>query len=476
MGEGRKLIAGGIALVAALIVFSANAAGSPMPNVNPWLAQYGTLNMAHQGGEFEAPSSTMYAFHTALKDRGADSLELDVNATSDNRLAVMHDHYTSRITPLDAQVRNLTLAELQALDAAYWFSPGTGQFNHSKPDDQYPLRGVRTGAKPPPQGYTADDFRIPAIEEVLAAFPDVPINIEIKSVPGEPSESIRVATLLAEILNRPENRHHSNLGSRGVIVASLDQNALVKVNELAPQVDLSASITSMIGFIGSGLPIQPNPVALQVPMVLGELDVPKTLQELDARSKGYAVHAWTDGAGSENDESYAKLIDSGLQGIITSSPSVLHDYLCRAGDRRPDNSPRCDSQVMGFSLRYPSRSLRKYLKQGLPVRANCDQACSISLEVRMKKKAARRLGIKGKPRPIDRGLVLIGTQRRVSGPSRVGVNVFRASAFRQPFQRLARARKVTVEITVNVFDGSHWKQKVERRWLTLKSPRPLRRK
>lgn len=469
MGESRKLIAGFLALVAALII-GGPAIASPVPNDNPWLDQRGILNMAHQGGEFEAPSSTMYAFRTALEDRGADSLELDVNVTSDDRLAVMHDYYTSKITPLDAQVRDLTLSELQALDAAWWFSPGTGQFDHSKPEGQYPLRGVRTGLNDPPAGFTADDFRIPAIEEVLAAFPGVPINIEMKTVPGEPEQSLRVATLLATVLNRPENRN------RPIIVASLDQNALVKFNELAPGVGVSASLSSMLAFFGgSTAPLVPAPVALQVPMILGELDPPQILQGMDARDLGYAVHAWTDGADTENDASYAHLIESGVQGIMTSSPSLLHDYLCRAGERRPDGSPRCESQIMKYRLGFPSRSLRQYLKQGLPVKATCDQACTLGLEVRVKPQEARRLGIRSKPRSIDRGLVLIGTQRRITGPSVVGTNTFRANAFRQPFKRLTFARRVTLKITVNVYDGSGFKQQVERRWLTLKSRKPLRK-
>ena len=467
MGESRKLITGVLALLASVLICGPAAASPPVID-NPWLNQRGILNMAHQGGEFEAPSSTMYAFHTALLNRGADSLEMDVNATLDGRLAVMHDYYTSKITPLDAQVRDLTLAQLQNLDAAYWFSPGTGQFNHSKPVDQYPWRGVRTGDVPPPEGYLATDFRVPSIEEVLDAFPGVPINIEIKTVPGVPTESTRVATLLAGVLNRPE------YNDRRIIVASLDQDALVTFHELAPQIDLSASLGSMIAFMGGGELLDPEPVAMQVPMLIGELDPPQVLKEKDVAGMGYAVHAWTDGADTENDQTYAHLIDSGVQGIMSSSPSVLADYLCRTGMRRPGGEPRCESQVMKYSLGFPSRSLRRYLKQGLPVRANCDQACTVALEVRVKTGEAKRLGISGKPRPIDRGLVLIGTMKRITGPSRVGLNVFYANAFRQPYWRLAKARRVTLEITVNVYDGSGWKQDVSRRWLTLKSEKPLR--
>lgn len=469
MGASRKLIAFTVAL-AGLAAACAGASGSPAPVENPWLDQRGILNMAHQGGEMEAPSSTIYAFRTALEDRGADSLEMDVNATEDGRLAVMHDYYTGRITPQDSQLRDLTLAELQALDAAWWFTPGEGQFDHSLPASSYPFRGVRTGDVPPPEGYTAQDFRVPSIEEVLAAFPrETPLNIEIKSVPGDDGEAIRVAKLLAEVLNRPEN------ADRPIIVTSLVQNAIVTFHELAPQVDLGASVAAMIDLIAGGERIQPESVALQVPMFLGELEPALMLQEMDVRSLGYAVHAWTVDRADEKDATYARLIETGVQGIISSAPSRLADYLCRAGVRRPDGRPRCDSQVMEHRLTFPSRSLRQFLTKGLPVRATCDQDCRPSIRVRVKNREAKRLGLRVVPRP-GRGMTTIGAGPSVELSPRSGSGVYRVRPFPGRFKPLARARRVTVEVTVAVSDGYGWGETVERRWLTLKSKRPLRRK
>ena len=466
MGESRKLVTVGLALLAAMFLCG-HAAASPVPVDNPWLNQRGILNMAHQGGEFEAPSSTMYAFRTALESRGADSLEFDVNATSDNRLAVMHDYYTNKITPLDAQVRDVTLAELQALDAAYWYRPGTGQFNHSRPANEYPFRGVRSGDIAPPQGFTAEDFRVPAVEQVLSEFADVPLNIENKTAPGEPGESIRVATLLAEVLNRPEYRF------RRIIVASLDQNALVKFHELAPGVDVSASLGSMIAFM-SGASIEPEPVALQVPMQIGTFEPPLVLKDMDVAGMGYAVHAWTDGAETENDDSYAHLIGSGVQGIMTSSPAVLHDYLCRSGIRRPDGFPRCESQVMKFRLDYPSRSLRRYLTEGLPVRAHCDQACFVTMRVLIRVRTARRLGIEVTRSARAAGEVRIGNLMPVRGAPRVGLNVYRAGVLGKPLKRLARVKRVRIRIATRMFDGEGMPTSEESRWLTLTSKKPLR--
>ena len=56
---------------------------------NPWTTPSNQfLNMAHQGGELEAPGNTLYAFKTALEDRGADAVEMDAYITSDGELVV----------------------------------------------------------------------------------------------------------------------------------------------------------------------------------------------------------------------------------------------------------------------------------------------------------------------------------------------------------------------------------------------------
>ncbi|MER3453487.1 MAG: endoglycoceramidase [Acidimicrobiia bacterium] len=66
----------------------------PEGGPNPWLGRR-VLNIAHQGGEREAPSNTLYAFKEAVA-KGADVLELDVHATADGELVVIHDATVDR--------------------------------------------------------------------------------------------------------------------------------------------------------------------------------------------------------------------------------------------------------------------------------------------------------------------------------------------------------------------------------------------
>jgi glycerophosphoryl diester phosphodiesterase len=59
--------------VASLAAALASSASAVAPDRNPW-GQNRFLNMAHQGGEDEAPSNTLFAFKSAMRERGADSL------------------------------------------------------------------------------------------------------------------------------------------------------------------------------------------------------------------------------------------------------------------------------------------------------------------------------------------------------------------------------------------------------------------
>src|SRR5919109_1700925 len=136
---------------------------------NPWLERR-PLNIAHQGGEIEAPSDTLYAFKRARK-LGADVMEMDLHMTSDGHVVVMHDETVDRTTNGSGSVEDMTLAEVKKLDAAYWFVPGIGT-THSAAEDEYVFRGLATGDRGPPQRYTANDFTIPTLREVLEGFPD----------------------------------------------------------------------------------------------------------------------------------------------------------------------------------------------------------------------------------------------------------------------------------------------------------------
>lgn len=291
---------------------------------NPWLDMR-VMNMAHQGGENEAPSNTMYAFERAV-GLGADLIELDVHATADDQLVVIHDATVDRTTGGAGSVPEMTVEELRALDAAYNFVPGRGTVP-DLPPESYPFRGVRTGEVPPPAGYTPDDFAIPTLAEVLPAFPDTPVNIEIKGTSDlDIGSFLRTAELLAEFLN--------DVGRTDIIVVSFNDLAVSRFHSLAPDVPVAPGITGILGFVTLGLSPGPGVVALQIPVEYNGIKIATPSVVRRAHQRGYAVHVWMSGQ-QENDALYHELIDMCVDGIMPAFPARLEKVLDDRGIVRP---------------------------------------------------------------------------------------------------------------------------------------------
>lgn len=75
--------------------------------------------IAHRGASAYAPENTVPAYELAW-EMGADAAELDVQLTSEDGIIVNHDHSTDRTTGHEGIVRQMSHAELRALDAGAW--------------------------------------------------------------------------------------------------------------------------------------------------------------------------------------------------------------------------------------------------------------------------------------------------------------------------------------------------------------------
>jgi glycerophosphoryl diester phosphodiesterase len=340
-----------VGVVVLSLAVGAASASAVAPDPNPWLGKR-FLNIAHQGGEDEAPSNTMFAFKSALATRGADMLELDVQLTSDGHLVVIHDDTVTRTTDgptgrPDSEVRGMTLAEAQALDAGYWFRPNSYSHDPAIPVEEFIYRGIRNGAKPPPAGYTPEDFRIPTLREVLDAFPSTPINVEIKQPKicdggvecDVAALGIPTAQALAALLDE------AAYASRDDLIVVSFSDLLLETFHLAddpPQVALAPGVGGTATYALTGVAPIPDVAAFQVPPDQNGLAVPEMLlQQQDAHGDGYAVHVWPNGTEPDGEASYARLIALGIDGYMSSQPSRLHAFLCASEIPRPDGADRC---------------------------------------------------------------------------------------------------------------------------------------
>ena len=81
-----------------------------------------TQIIAHRGASAERPECTLAAIERAIES-GATAVEIDVRTSKDGRLFVLHDATLDRTTNGQGPASELTLAELQQLDAGSWFDP-----------------------------------------------------------------------------------------------------------------------------------------------------------------------------------------------------------------------------------------------------------------------------------------------------------------------------------------------------------------
>ena len=266
----------------------ASSTGAPLP-AEEVLWSDRLLNIAHAGGKGTRPEHTMIAYETALAD-GADVLELDVHATSDGVLVLMHDETVDRTTDGTGAIKEMTLAELRELDAGYRFTMDDGA--------TFPYRGM--------------GLRVPTLEETLAAFPDVPYVIEIKQ--GTPSivEPFLAMCDEADVLDQ-------------MVASAFDVNVLEEIRVAAPEMPTSFGLAEVVELVAltdeTEADYVPPAAFLQVPPNQGGIEVLTPALVERAHRLDLKVHAWT-----INDEAEMRaLVDMGIDGIITDFPARLRD-------------------------------------------------------------------------------------------------------------------------------------------------------
>jgi glycerophosphoryl diester phosphodiesterase len=310
-----------VSLVIGLLAASAATAHA----ANRWIEPKRPLNIAHQGGEDEFPSNTMYAFRKALKV-GADMLELDIGVTKDGKVIVMHDTTVDGKTNGHGTVASKTLRQIKRLDAAYWFAPGAREhYSHDLARRAYRFRGIATGRRQPPKGFKAADLRVPTLTQVLKAFPRTPINIEIKgrTPDEETAEYVQNAEVLARLLK--------NTKRRNLIVVSFQQAAVDRFHELAPRIDLAPGISGASNWLLAGGSPGPGVVAFQVPITFETggtvLEVTTADNVARAHRDGYAWQNWFSNDDRDAPGTWRRLIDMCVDGTMTSHPRALERVL-----------------------------------------------------------------------------------------------------------------------------------------------------
>lgn len=247
--------------------------------------------VGHRGNAAHAPENTLESFRQAVAV-GVDALELDVHATADGQVVVIHDPTLDRTTDGSGRVDHLTLAEIRQVDAGARFT-----------NDR--------GATHP---YRAQGITVPSLDEVLQAFPSMPLLVEVK-------------TAMASAATRAVIERSA--AAERCIVAAFDEQAMEPfagsgIAQGASRRDTArllwrAALRVPVRAVGFNVMCMP-PAHRGLPLPVG--GYARILEPL-----GVPVHVWT----IDEPRDAERLRHIGVRGIITNDPAGMTSGLRHPG-------------------------------------------------------------------------------------------------------------------------------------------------
>jgi glycerophosphoryl diester phosphodiesterase len=247
--------------------------------VYPYLDHEGPIAMAHRGGALHPDNlgyeNSLRAFAHAVK-LGYTYLETDLHATSDGKVVAFHDHRLDRVTD-----RSGTIAQLP------WSEVSKARINGHEP--------------------------IPLLTDVLEEFPQARLNLDIKADNGVgPAAGVLRA---AGAIDR-------------VCVSSFSQARVQRIRrELGPRLATGFGQNEIARLRFAPFRLSSPGACLQIPEVYGRIRVltPGLLRR--AHALGKQVHVWT----VDDPARMHRLLDAGVDGIITDRTDLLRDVLVERG-------------------------------------------------------------------------------------------------------------------------------------------------
>lgn len=280
----EQTVLAGMMACAALVTCGVAAVYLLFPQTQPLQNVLGPADPVityHRGYSSRAPENTVAAFQTAL-EHGSPRIELDVQMSADGMVVVTHDTSLRRCTGRNANIYDLTYAQVQQLDAGQWFGR---QFTGS---------------------------RIPTLEEVLALCKGkTELNIEIKPSTFTPTLEAETVRLI----------HAYDYGA-DCVVTSQSYETLCKVKELDP--DITTGYILALG-VGTYYDLP----AADFFSVESTFITAGMVQQIHLRGK--TISAWT----INRQQDAEKLLQLGVDDLITDKPEIIAPLLAR--DKALDN-------------------------------------------------------------------------------------------------------------------------------------------
>jgi glycerophosphoryl diester phosphodiesterase len=247
--------------------------------VSRYLEWPGPIAFAHRGAHDGTTivENTMGAFAAAV-ELGYHYVETDVHATSDGRLVAFHDEKLDRVTDRTGTIRDLSWSD---------------------------VKRARVGGE-----------EVPLLEDLLGTWPDLRVNID-------PKHDTAVEPLV-DVIERTGAIDRVCIGSFSD--RRLDRIRRALGGALCTAMGPSSILRLRIGSLG--IPVGSfRGACAQVPVAYGPVPIVERRFVQGAHRRGLQVHVWT----IDDADEMARLLELGVDGIMTDRADVLRDVLRRRG-------------------------------------------------------------------------------------------------------------------------------------------------
>jgi glycerophosphoryl diester phosphodiesterase len=277
------------------------------------------LIIGHRGASAVAPENTLAAFQMAIA-MGADGIELDVQLSADGEPVVIHDKRVDRTSDGAGYVAELTVAQLDALDAAWLFK------QRLKTRPRLRAKIERLAGSPGP-GYTLGRQPIPRLTTVLEHLSGsglARIYVEIKG-----SEATR-QELLTRTLAAIQRLNLQAI----VTVLSFDHSISLSTKHLSPALRTAVTIPGLVRKLPTARSIVLAAQAAKADEVALHFSVASARIVHTLHEEGLEVSVWT----ANRKLIMRRLVALGVDSIMTNHVdrlrSVVEGYDSRALKQR----------------------------------------------------------------------------------------------------------------------------------------------